>query len=141
MSLNTKKQRQHLYNSTFLKWSVERRLSTLEKSTIDSTLSIHNFGNGASEEHFLKFCEALSDFETMIEVAEMTFPALRPEMERIQKQKLTTLKKRSLLQNKSSELEKKAEAIKEKALNLPEIIKKQESEKIKSKGLKKLFGL
>jgi hypothetical protein len=137
MSLNTKKQRNHLYSLSFLKWSVERRLSTLEKTSIESTLAIHKFGNDASEINFNKLCESLSDFETMLEVAEETFPALRGKMDMIKKQKLTVLKK----QGTANKLEEQAKKIKENALKLPEIIKEQEEQAKNSKGLKRLLNL
>lgn len=134
MSLNTRKQRNHLYGFTFLKWKVEQRLSTLQKSAIETSLSVHNFGNGASEAHFLKMCETLSDLETMIEVAEETFPTLRHEMDRIKKEKLTALKKREKLNGEAKELEEKAEQKKEAASKVPE-------EQKKKKGiLKHLFN-
>lgn len=137
MSLNTKKQRLHLYGLTFMKWSVEQRLSELERTSIESTLSIHRFGNKADDDNFKKLCESLSDFETMLEVAEETFPRLRFEMERIQKAKLTALKK----QGQANNLKEKAKKIEEKAYKLPDIIEKQESQNPRSKGLKKLLGL
>ncbi|MGD2113404.1 MAG: hypothetical protein PVG07_00015 [Acidobacteriota bacterium] len=135
MSVNTRKQRNYLYGLTFLKWSVEQRLSELERCSIDSTLAIHKFGNKADDDTFKKLCEAFSDYETMIEVAEETFPALRAEMDKIKKAKLTVLKK----QGQANKHQEKADQIKEEALNLGKIIEKQETDTKKSKGLRSLF--
>lgn len=136
MSINTRKQRNHLYSLTFLKWTVEQRLSELERCSIDSTLAIHKFGNKADDDTFKKLCEMLSNYETMIEVAEETFPALRAEMDKIKKAKLTVLKK----QGQATKYEDKAKKIKEDALNLGKIIEKQKTEEGNSKGLRKLLG-
>lgn len=137
MSYNSLKQRRPLYNATFLKWSIQRRLSTFEQASIESTLSIHKFGNEASQANFDNLCESLSDLETMIEVAEESFPALRGQMDVIKKHKLKALKK----QTEANKLEDKAKEIKEKALNLPDIIKQQEEQAKNSKGIKRFFKL
>lgn len=140
MSLNTKKQRAHLYGLSFLKWTPEQRLSTLEKTSIECSLAVHKFGNDANEAHFNKFAESLSDFETMLEVAEETFPSLRFKMDEIKKQKLTVLKKQTLLKNEAKKHEEKAEQFKEKASNISTVIEKQQEATIKSKGLLRLLG-
>ena len=139
MSLNTRKQRSYLYSQTFLKWKVEQRLSTLQKTAIESSLAIHKFGNNATQEGFKKLCESLSDFETMLEVIEETFPALRSEMDLIKKEKLTVLKKQNVLNNQAKKLEGKAEEKKKKSINIPEIIKMQTEQKLKPNGIRKLF--
>jgi len=82
MSLNTQKQRQYLYNFTFMKWTVEQRLSTFQKSAIEVALTVNKFGTDASDANFNKLCENVSDIETMIEVIELTFAPLREEVER-----------------------------------------------------------
>lgn len=141
MSLNTRKQRNYLYSQTFLKWDVTQRLETLEKTSIESSLTIHNFGHLATKDNFERLCDSLSDFETMLEVAEETFPALRQEIDRIKKEKLTILKKRSVLESQASDLEKKAKEKKEKSLKIPEIIKEQEEQKLKPNRIKRLFNI
>ena len=141
MSFNTKKQRQHLYNLTFLKWTLERRLSTLQQSTIETTLAIHVFGNKPTQDNFIKLSEALSDLETMIEVHELTYPALRQEMDKIQKQKLITLKKQNALESQASRLETKATEKKEAAAKIPDLIKKQKEQKAKNTIWKRLFRI
>lgn len=124
-----------MYSLTFLKWSVEQRLSELERASIDTTLAIHKFGNKADDETFKKLCEAFSDLETMLEVAEDTFPALRFEMDKIKKAKLSVLKK----QGQANNYKEKANKIEAEALNVKKIIEKQQTEAKNSKGLKKLF--
>jgi hypothetical protein len=92
MNNNSKRKRRNLlYQYTFLKWTVERRLSTFEKTAIETTLAIHNFGNNATEQNFNKFCESVADIKTMVEVAEQSFPLLRIRSEDIMKEKLTIL--------------------------------------------------
>lgn len=118
-----------------MKWSVEKRLSELERCTIDCSLAIHKFGNNAEMNNFTKLCESLSDFETMLEVCEETFPTLRFKMDEIKKAKLTVLKK----QGEATKFEEKAQAIKDQAIKIDEIIKKQVTDNSKSKGLRKLF--
>lgn len=141
MSLNTRKQRNYLYSRTFLKWELIQRLETLEKTSIEASLAIHNFGHLATKDNFDKLCNSLSDFETMLEVAEETFPDLRSEIDRVKKEKLTILKKRSVLDNQANGLEKKAKEKKEKSLKIPEIIKQQQEQKLKPNGFKKLFNI
>jgi peptidoglycan hydrolase CwlO-like protein len=123
MSLNTLKQRQYLYKQTFLKWKVEQRLSTMEQTAIETSLSVHKFGSNATEPNFKKLCESLSDIETMIEVAEMTFPTLRGEMDALKKEKLTVLKKQTALKEEAEEIDKKAEAIRKQASEVPQQVK------------------
>lgn len=135
MSVNTRKQRNYLYNQTFLKWTVEQRLSEFERTSIDVTLAIHKFGNKANDETFDKLAESLADFETMLETAEETFPSLRAKMDKIIKAKLTVLKK----QGQANGFKEKAKKIEEDALNVKNIVEKQQTEVKKSKGLKKLF--
>ena len=125
MSLNTLKQRQYLYKQTFLKWTVPQRLSTLEQTAIETTLNVHKFGNNANDPNFKKFCESLSDIETMIEVAEMTFPSLRAEMDTFKKQKLTVLKKQTALKEEADGLEKVAENKRQEASEVPEKMKEK----------------
>lgn len=141
MSLNTKKQRIHLYGQTFMKWSVEQRLSELEKASIETTLSIHKFGNQANDDNFKKMCEAFSDLETMLEVAEETFPAFRMKMDDIKKAKLTVLKKQTALTSQAQKHEAKADKKKEEALNVSKIIEKQVTDASNSKGLRKLLNM
>jgi len=141
MSFNTQKQRSHLYNLTFMKWKVEERISEFEKTSIESTLAIHKFGYKADNESFKKLCESLSDFETMLEVAEETFPALRENMDAIKKAKMIVLKKHTTLSDEASKHEIKADNLKKQASNISTVIEYQKKQKIKSKGLKSLFGL
>ena len=141
MSFNTPKQRKHLYSLTFLKWTVERRLSELEGSSIESSLAVHKFGNDANNVNFNKLAESLSDLETMLEVAELSFPHLRFKIDKIKKQKLTVLKKQTTISNEADKLEGKIVKLKTKASSLTSVIDKQKSEPIKSKGLKGLLGM
>ena len=108
MSLNTFKQRRNLYNSTFMKWRIEQRLLTLQRNCIEAALHVHNFGDDSSDANFEKLCEHTSDIETMIEVLELTFPALRHKMELIRKRKLITLQKTTVLNEEAKKLEDKA---------------------------------
>lgn len=111
MSVNTRKQRNYVYGLTFLKWSVERRLSTLQQGSIETSLAVLKFGNEASEDNYKQLAEKLSDFETMLEVAEETFPALRADMDRIKKEKLITLKMQTkIFSGKGTEQEKQEKA-------------------------------
>ena len=93
MSVNNSqlKKRKLIYKFTFMKWTPERRLSTFERTAIETSLAIHNFGNGATETTFRKLSESVADIKTMIEVAELTFPILKAEAERIMKEKLVAL--------------------------------------------------
>lgn len=123
MSLNTRKQRNHLYSLVFLKWSVERRLSTLQQGSIETSLAVLHFGNEATEANYKQLAEKLSDFETMQEVAEETFPALRADMDRIKKEKLLTLKMQTkIMSGKGTEKEKE-----EKAAKVPYQIREKKS--------------
>jgi len=106
-----------------MKWTPEKRLSTMEQTAIEASLSIHRFGNNATDPNFKKFCESLSDIETMIEVAELTFPSLRSEMNIFKKHKLKVLKKRTELYEEADGLEKVAENIRKEANEVPEKMK------------------
>ena len=122
MSLNTKKQRQFLYRYTFLKWTPEQRLSTFEKSAIELSLAIHNFGNKPTDKTMNMLAEKIGDLETMAEVSELSFENLRQTIDVIKKEKLTTLQKQSRLIETAESLEAKAE---EKRVLVSEYAKKK----------------
>jgi len=115
MSVNNSnlKKRKLIYKFTFMKWTPERRLSTFERTAIETSLAIHNFGNGATETTFRKLSESVADIKTMIEVAELTFPILKAEAERIMKEKLVALDIRTQEEERAKanteEAEEKAE--------------------------------
>ena len=92
-----------------MKWTPERRLSTFERTAIETSLAIHNFGNGATETTFRKLSESVADIKTMIEVAELTFPILKAEAERIMKEKLVALDIRTQEEERAKANTEKAE--------------------------------
>lgn len=124
-----------------MEWKLEERISEFEKTSIESTLAIHKFGYKANNESFKIFCEKLADFETMLEVAEETFPALRENIDSIKKSKLITLKKHTKLTDEATKHEEKAGELKNEASNISTVIEDQKKQKIKSKGLKRLLGM
>ena len=94
MSLNTLKRRSHLYSNTLLKLKTETRLSSFERTAIENSLSIHKFLHFSSEANLKEMAETISDFETMVEVVQLTFAKLRPEIDKIKKEKLRDLERR-----------------------------------------------
>lgn len=141
MSLNTRKQRNYLYNQTFMKWTPEERISELEKAAIEVSLSVHKMGDNATAESFKKFTESISDFETMLETAELTFPTLRARIDTIKKAKLTTLKKHTVFTDEAEKHKSKADIANEKASKIKTVIESQQNQKVKSKGLLGLLGI
>ena len=132
MSLNTRKQRNYLYNRTFLKWSIEERLIEFQKTALEVSLAIHNFGHKADNETFQRLNESLADFETMLETAEETFPNLRSSVEEIKKAKLIVLSKHTEINKEADKVQDKADKIREKAKNLKAVVKSQQEKKPKN---------
>ncbi len=141
MSVNNRKQRNYIYGLTFLKWTPEQRLSSLEQISIETSLAAHKFGTKPDEERFNKLCESISDLETMIEVAEESFPKLRETADKIMKSKLVTLKKQTVLKNAAKKHEEKAVEKKKEALNLAKVIEGQKKNSKKLNYFGKLFRL
>lgn len=105
-----------------MKWTPEKRLSTLEQVSIENTLSVHMFGNNPTDANFKKLAETLSDMETMIEVHELSFGGLRYQMDKLKKEKLQVLKKQTALKKVVKEHEIKAEEIKKEVAEVPKKI-------------------
>lgn len=125
-SVNGRNGRNKVYNQSFMKQPVERRLSTFEQITIESTLAIHKFGNQPTEQSLNNLCEMIGDLETMIEVFENTFEGVRDKINATKKAKLEHLKKISTEQVEKEAAKKKEQASKDEAT------KKQFQESAKS---------
>lgn len=100
-----RKQRNLLYNYTFLEWPVDKRLSTFEGISIEFSLAIHKFGMSATDETFQELCTSLAELKTMIEVHEESINGLKANSEAIMQEKLFTLDRR-----KQEEIKKKRES-------------------------------
>lgn len=125
MSLNTRKQRSHVYGRTFLKWTPERIYSTLQQSLLDCALAVHHFGADSTNADLHGLAVAFSDLETMMEVTEEIYPTLRPAIDRLKKEKLTILLKQTKLNGEAQKLTDKVEAKKKEAEEVPDKVSKR----------------
>lgn len=104
MSYNTKRQRINLYKRTFLKWTPEQRLQTFTEVNAELSVAIAKFVKKPYDASFMKLCQTIGDVEVFIEIIEDTFDHVRPNIDKIKKDKLIQLMKTTGLKEEQETL-------------------------------------